>query len=131
VTAIRIRGLAERADSPERPLGPDVTVPESVPVRIDGDRGMTCVGMATLLRDDAGIWAEAKLDRGAVAQVLGMPLADEVTAIEGFPCFALAVRVTGEDRPAELKAITAGEVVGISLCRKNVDPDLLPYEIVG
>jgi len=120
VQSVHIRGLAERAASPVHRIGPDVTVPDSVPLRIGYDHRVA-YGTAALRRDEAGIWADA--------EVFTDMLPGGTATLKDVPYLAVAVRVTGSDRPAELPVITAGEVVGVILCRENIDPDLPPWEV--
>ena len=124
VASIRIRGLAERADSPEQPLGPDVIVPESVPLRLEYGAGET-VGTARLRRDEAGIWAEAEIppDTGR----------DRVPAwhhshhpADLWPKFAVGIaRALSEGG-----TITSGEIACVCLVRENTDTTLPPWEII-
>lgn len=114
---IRLHGMAERANSPEQPLGPDVIVPTSVPVTVESLNHQ--VGVATLHRDEQGdIWADAEITNGA--------------ALKDFPYFAVDIRspaISKSDDP--MGTITSGEIIRLVIVRRNLDPDLAPYEVVG
>lgn len=134
MTAIHLRGLAERADCAEQPLGPGVIVPETVSVYLEFDLRNGPVGTAKLRRDEQGIWADVTLEPDARTRS-----ADLMRHVIGkgelrklWPAFAISIARTvvikSEDHPAGV--ITAGEVGNISLCRANRDPDLPGYEVV-
>jgi len=123
VSTIRIRSLAERADSPEQPLGPEVIVPEQVPLRIESHPRET-VGTATLRRDEAGIWAEAVIHLDADTEYAEVIRRDHPAA--AWPYLAVGIIRT----LSEKGVITSGEVVAVSLVRKNIDPGLPPWEVV-
>ena len=104
----RLHGICERAASPEQPLGPDVVVPESVPVSIIFSYDHI-IGVATLRRDEHGdIWAD-------IADVQTDP-----RMLEACPCFAIRAIV----KPGQPAVIN-----GLAICEANVDPDLPPYEV--
>lgn len=119
---IRIRGIAERAGSPEQPLGPDVVIPEHVIVRREFNHSVSPLGMATLRRDENGdIWADAEVTISKEDR-------------EALPYFAVGIVravVVSKSREHRMGVITAGEITELTLTRKNVDPDLPPYEVVG
>lgn len=124
---IRIRGLVERADSPEQRLGPDVTVPGTLPVLLEFSHAEPPIGTAILTRDDEGIHAYATL---WLAGVFGkMAMKRDIRVL--WPKFAIGIArtvITKGDDGADV--ITEGEVVSLSLCRENVDPGLPPWEYV-
>jgi hypothetical protein len=131
---IHLRGLAERAGCDEQPLGPGVTVPETVPVLVEFSIKDGPIGTATLTRDEHGIWADAILELD-VKGLLGDLIRKTVrqgTFRELWPAFAIDIARTvvtkDDDHPAGV--ITSGEVMHLSLCRANRDPDLPPYEVV-
>lgn len=121
---IRIRGLAERAASPEQPLGPEVIVPESVPLRLESGSGRQ-VGTATLRRDEQGIRAEAAFPRDTGR--------DRVPQWHGshHPADLWPKLAVGVARAlSENGVITSGEIACVCLVRENIDPALPPWEIV-
>ena len=124
---VHIRGLAERAASPVHRLGPDVTVPDTLPVLLEFSRTEPAIGTAALTRDDEGIHADATL---WLAGFFGkMAMHRDVGVL--WPKFALGIARTviiKDDDGTDV--ITAGEVVALSLCRENVDPDLPPWKVV-
>lgn len=132
--AIHLRGLAERADCAEQPLGPDVIVPEKVPVLLEFSAIGGPVGTATLNRDDHGIWADAiiRLDAGTQAGLLVRKAVERGDFRKMWPSFAIDVArtVITKDDTHPMGVITGGQVMHLSLCRANRDPDLPPYEIV-
>ena len=129
VTEIRLRGLAERADCAEQPLGPGVIVPEAVSVYLEFDLLGGPVGTAALRRDEAGIWADVTLNPDAKSR--SADLMRHVVARGElrrlWPAFAISVAKT----VVAENVIVGGEVANMSLCRANRDPDLPPYEIVN
>ena len=124
--AVRLHGMCERAESPEQPLGPDVIVPDRVPLSIEFDRATPPIGMAALRRDEqGGIWAE----------VSGIDVMPE--RIAAYPYFAVGIahpvisKDTAEpDGSNPLGRITAGEITHLAVVRRNADPGLPPYEVV-
>ncbi len=134
MTTIHLRGLAERAGCEEQPLGPGVTVPETVPVLLEFNVKEGPIGTATLTRDERGIWAGAVIQLG-VEGLLGDLIRKTVrqgTFRSMWPAFAIDIARTvvtkDDDHPAGV--ITSGEVQHLSLCRANRDPGLPPYEVV-
>ena len=128
MTTIRLRGLAERADCAEQPLGPDVVVPETVSVYLEFNLSSGPVGTATLKRDEQGIWADVTLhpDAGNWSATLMRRVIEKGQLRDLWPAFAISVARTVVSEGV----ITAGEVTNMSLSRANRDPDLPPYEIV-
>jgi hypothetical protein len=124
ISSIRIRGLAERADSPVQPLGPVVAVPGTVPLMTETSPREQ-VGTATLHWDEQGIRAEGVIDLGAWERI---PVNDRRQAhpAELWPKFAVGI----EKPLVEKGIITSGRVAFISLVRENSDPDLPPWEVV-
>lgn len=120
---IRIRGLAERAASPEQPLGPEVIVPESVPLRIQSSPPET-VGTAMLRRDEAGIWAEAVIRLYGDGEHFEVMRRDHPAAAWPYLAVGVARAIT------ENGVIVSGEVSDVFLVRENVDPDLPVWEVV-
>ena len=124
---VHIRGLAERAASPVRRLGPDVTVPGTLPVLVEFSHERPPVGTATLSRDGEGVHADATLWlTGWLAQ-----MAQKTDIRKLWPKFALGIArtvITKDDDGTDV--ITSGEVVALSLCRENVDPGLPPWEVI-
>ena len=124
--AVRLRGMCERAESPEQPLGPDVIVPGQVPLSIEFDRMAPPIDMAALRRDEhGGIWAD----------VSGIDVMPE--RIAAYPYFAIGIahpvisKDTAEpDGSNPLGRITAGEITHLAVVRRNADPGLPPYEVV-
>jgi hypothetical protein len=121
--------MAARADEPEQPVGPGVTLPESVAVTLEFSREHV-VGTAVLHRDEAGnILADATL----------YPDSDPLLH-KGFygggrnpwPYFALGIgnTVVSKDGAHPSGVISAGEVRDLALCAANSDPGLPPYEVV-
>jgi hypothetical protein len=107
VGTIRIRGLAERAGSPELPLGPEVIVRGEVPLRAGAKE---TIGQATLTRDERGIWAEAVITLDAWERLEG-PLFRHPA--ERWPKLAVGIL-----KPlSENGVITSGKVVSLSLVR--------------
>jgi hypothetical protein len=126
ITSIRIRGLAERADSPEQPLGPEVIVPEQVPLRVEFDAGKEPVGFVALSRDERGIWAsgEIRLDAWEQAKTGNRDRYDHPAG--QWPKLAVGIL-----KPlVENGIITSGKVVAVSLVRENADTSLPPWEVV-
>ena len=125
ITSIRIRGLAERADSPDQPLGPEVIVPESVPLHVMTSPPET-IGTATLHRDEDGIWAEAIIELAAWERVMaGSRYRGDHPAGE-WPTLAVGIgKVLVEDG-----IITSGRVESVYLARENSDPGLPSWEVV-
>jgi DNA-binding PadR family transcriptional regulator len=122
-SSIRIRGLAERAGSPDRPLGPEVIVPEQVPLLVESSPPET-IGTAALRRDERGIWCEAEIwFDGHGEQAAAMR--DRHPA-EQWPKLAVGI----ERALVEKGVITAGRVTSVSLVRENFDPGLPPWEVV-
>jgi hypothetical protein len=121
--SIRIRGLAERADSPDRPLGPEVIIPESVPLNVETSPPGQ-VGIATLRRDEQGIWAEAEIQFDGHGE-RSAAMRDRHPA-EAWPKLAVGI----EKALVEKGVITVGRVISVSLVRENFDPDLPPWEVV-
>ena len=122
---MRIRGLADRADSPELPLGPEVIVPGQVPLRVESGAEET-VGVAALTRDGRGIWAEAEISLEAWERVAAGDRYRHDHPAEAWPKLAVSIM-----KPlAEGGVITSGKVVSVSLVRENADTSLPPWEVV-
>jgi hypothetical protein len=124
---VHIRGLAERAASPVHRLGPDVTVPDTLPVLLEFSRAEGPIGTATLTRDDEGIHADATL---WLTGLFGkMAMKRDIGVL--WPKFAIGIARTVITRDGDgTEVISAGEVVALSLCRENIDPDLPPWKVV-
>ena len=124
---VHIRGLAERAASPVHRLGPDVTVPATLPVLLEFSRAEPPAGTATLTRDEHGIHADAVL---RLTGLFGkMAARHDIRTL--WPKFAIGIAgtvITSDDDGTD--AISAGRVVSLSLCRENVDPGLPPWKYV-
>ena len=127
VPAVHIRGLAERAASPVQRLGPDVTVPATLPVLLEFSHTEPAIGTATLTRDNEGIHADATLWlTGTFGEI-----AKRHDIRNMWPKLAIGIRAATVTKGADgADVITSGEVVALSLCRENVDPDLPPWEVV-
>jgi hypothetical protein len=126
---VQLRGMAARADEPQQPIGPGVTLPDSVVVTLEFSRDHV-VGTATLHRDEVGnIFAEATvypdsdpmLHKGLYGPSRNL-----------WPYFALAIThtVVSKDATHPMGVITAGQVATVALTAANSDPDLPPYEVV-
>ena len=116
----RLRGICERAASPGLPLGPDVVVPESVPLLVQFDY-QRVIGMAVLTRAANGdILASAEIGPGADAGLLSAA-----------PYFAIGIRHTRLEKDSDqpLGRIWAGEIRNVAIVDRNIDPDLPPYEV--
>lgn len=119
---MRLFGMCERVASPT-PLGPDVLIPDSVPLTVNFYLGCW-LGKVTLCPDEDGnIWAEAYCRDD-----------DErmVAFARTYPYFAIAVRdavVTTEDG-LPMGRVTAGEVAEVAIVERNNDPDLPPYKVL-
>jgi hypothetical protein len=108
---MRIRGICERADSPQ-PLGPDVVVPETVPLTVNFDLADP-VGWATLTRAPNGdILAGADIFPGSVTERL-----IRRHLVPYFSVGAIA-------KPGEPPVICR-----LAISESNADPDLPPYEV--
>ena len=126
VMSIRIRGLAEKADSPEQPLGPEVIIPESVPLRVGSGAKNETVGSVALNRDERGIWAEGEIRLDAWERAMGESRFRDDHPAGEWPKLAVGIL-----RPlAEGGVITSGKIVSVSLVRENADPSLPPWEVV-
>lgn len=131
---IHLRGLAERADCTEQPLGAGVIVPETVNVYLEFDLCGGPVGTAKLRRDEQGIWADALIypdAEHAHGALMGNALSTGKFR-QLWPAFAISIArtVITKSDAHPMGVITAGEVANMSLCRANRDPDLPPYEVV-
>jgi hypothetical protein len=133
--SIHLRGLAERADCAEQPIGPGVTVPENVSVYLEFNLRSGPVGTATLRRDERGIWADITLepDAGTRSANLMRHVIRKDQLRELWPALAVSIArtVVSKSDAHPMAVITAGEVANVSLCRANRDPDLPPYEVVN
>jgi len=121
-----LHGICERAASPEQPLGPDVVVPESVPLLVQFDY-QRCIGIATLTRAANGdILASA--DIGDPDPATARLIRDRAA-----PYFAIGVgsTVLEKDDDHPLGRITAGEIRNVAIVDRNIDPDLPKYEVLA
>jgi hypothetical protein len=124
---LRLRGTAARAEGPDQPLGPGVTVPEEVSVTIEFSRDHT-VGTAALWRDEAG-----DIQADVMVFLDGNPLLRK--GMQGrrlWPYFALGIgqTVISKDDAHPMGVIRAGAVRELALVTRNSDPGLPPYKIV-
>lgn len=133
MSTLHLRGLAHRAGCAGQPLGPGVTVPETVPVLLEFDV-RSPVGTATLRRDEHGIWADAviSLDLKGFHGDLIRKAVSRGEFRRLWPAFAISIArtVITKDDAHPMGVITSGEVRHVSLCSANSDPDLPQYEVV-
>lgn len=124
---VRLRGMASRADEPQQPIGPGVTLPDSVVVTLEFSRDHV-VGTATLRRDDAGnILADATVYLDADPM-----LRKGMAGRRLWPYFALGITrtVVTKDDVHPMGVITGGQVATLALTVANSDPDLPPYLVL-